>query len=394
MRKNEIVFLAMLLLGFNTKAIKPQETIARLARISLTILHTFNGTDGSQPTVPLTLGDDQCLYGIAEHGGKKNCSDNGGCGTIFKLERQGNGREFQLVFSFPNTTNYSPTSPLVSLNGTLYGLSAMGLNFGANLYSVKINESLSIIQFIPSNSLSAGITLQKGKFFGVADSSSTSPPNVQFFSLESDGSNFETFVVDNKLVGTAIASPMLSAENGYLYGTASRVGTFKGGTVFRLDPLTQKADLVCSFNETVGTDPLNLMQTTDDRIFGVAVSGGTYNAGTLFEVHENSCDTVHSFNKIDGLSPIGKLVQYDEKTLYGTTLVGGKNGRGNIYEVTLGDEVMVTSVYDFDSSEGGFPSAGLTKAGNNTFYGVNSGWDTIHDRIESNGTIFEFVITE
>ena len=58
---------------------------------ALTPLHSFDGTDGSDPESGLVLGFDGYFYGTASNGGSSNCSP--GCGTVFvfKLNTSGNG---------------------------------------------------------------------------------------------------------------------------------------------------------------------------------------------------------------------------------------------------------------------------------------------------------------
>ena len=49
-----------------------------------TILHTFtDGTDGAYPNAPLVLDASGNIYGAADSGG--DCSQQGGCGTLFKI---------------------------------------------------------------------------------------------------------------------------------------------------------------------------------------------------------------------------------------------------------------------------------------------------------------------
>jgi hypothetical protein len=60
---------------------------------TLTVLHTFTGTDGEFPTGHLLRDSVGNLYGSTSGGGDLNCYDgvNGfpGCGTVFKLAVNG-----------------------------------------------------------------------------------------------------------------------------------------------------------------------------------------------------------------------------------------------------------------------------------------------------------------
>jgi uncharacterized repeat protein (TIGR03803 family) len=58
-----------------------------LASQTLTTLHDFSGSDGSNPRAGLALGQDGALYGTTATGGTGNCplQNGGNCGTLFKI---------------------------------------------------------------------------------------------------------------------------------------------------------------------------------------------------------------------------------------------------------------------------------------------------------------------
>jgi uncharacterized repeat protein (TIGR03803 family) len=50
------------------------------------VLHSFSGSDGSEPTAPVVIGSGGVLYGTTELGGSHICGGLGnGCGTVFSL---------------------------------------------------------------------------------------------------------------------------------------------------------------------------------------------------------------------------------------------------------------------------------------------------------------------
>jgi uncharacterized repeat protein (TIGR03803 family) len=51
-----------------------------------TILHSFNHTDGANPSAPVIIGRDGGLYGTTASGGTSACPLIGGCGTVFQLK--------------------------------------------------------------------------------------------------------------------------------------------------------------------------------------------------------------------------------------------------------------------------------------------------------------------
>jgi uncharacterized repeat protein (TIGR03803 family) len=50
----------------------------------LTVVHSFNSTDGANPAAGLLLATNDNFYGTTEYGGQTSVYCNYGCGTIFK----------------------------------------------------------------------------------------------------------------------------------------------------------------------------------------------------------------------------------------------------------------------------------------------------------------------
>lgn len=93
-----------------------------------TILHLFNGADGSDPIATLTVGNDGVMYSTTSQGGANmNCS--GGCGTIFSITT---GGAFTSLYDFCALSGcldgyYSGDGPLFQeTNGTFYDTNAYG----------------------------------------------------------------------------------------------------------------------------------------------------------------------------------------------------------------------------------------------------------------------------
>ena len=83
----------------------------------------------------------------------------------------------------------------------------------------------------------------------------------------------------------------------------------------------------------------------------------------------------------DGVHPFASLI-YAKGTLYGTTGLGGANGLGTVYKMTLGGQENV--IYSFKGgTDGCTPFAGLVVL-TNLLYGATFGSSSC----SSNGTIF------
>jgi uncharacterized repeat protein (TIGR03803 family) len=85
----------------------------------VTVLHSFDGADGSAPQSALVLATDGNLYGTTAGPMNFGCPAPAGCGTIFQITTAG---AFTLLHSFSGTDGANPVGGLVqATNGTLYG---------------------------------------------------------------------------------------------------------------------------------------------------------------------------------------------------------------------------------------------------------------------------------
>lgn len=95
-----------------------------------TILHTFGGSpnDGAEPIAGLTMDNAGNLYGTTAYGGTVNTPDcNGGCGTVFTLQRSGGSWVYSIIHSFQFSDGATPVSELViDPQGNLYGTASTG----------------------------------------------------------------------------------------------------------------------------------------------------------------------------------------------------------------------------------------------------------------------------
>jgi uncharacterized repeat protein (TIGR03803 family) len=89
---------------------------------TLTTLHSFDVSDGESPDAILVQGTDGNLFGTTPFGGSGNCSN--GCGTVFKITPSGT---FTTQHSFDGTDGSSAQAGLVqATNGAFYGATSSG----------------------------------------------------------------------------------------------------------------------------------------------------------------------------------------------------------------------------------------------------------------------------
>jgi len=92
---------------------------------ALTTLFNFHFTDGQQPSTKLVFGPDGSLYGTTGLGGSTNNNPVGnGLGTVFRITTDG---VFTSLVLFQGTNGSNPSSPLIVGNdGNLYGTTQHG----------------------------------------------------------------------------------------------------------------------------------------------------------------------------------------------------------------------------------------------------------------------------
>lgn len=238
---------------------------------SLTVLHSFNGSDGANPASTLVQVSNANLYGTATQGGSStNCSAGGvaGCGTIFEIMPSGT---MTVLHSFDGADGEYPGyqgTMIQASDGFLYGTTNGGGSGKGSLCAYGCGTLFKV-----------SLT---GNFTKLYD----------FCSLAncSDGS---------------LPSSLVQGTDGNFYGTTSGGGNSTGsGTIFRITPQGVLTTLYyfCSQADCAdGASPqAALMQDTDGNFYGVTEGGGSQNWGTIYRFSM-------------GLGPFAKLLQKSGK---------------------------------------------------------------------------------
>ncbi len=191
---------------------------------------------------------------------------------------------------------------------------------------------------------------------------------------------------------------LIEGRDGRFYGTTSQGGTSNTGTVFAITSAGSLTTLY-NFSGTVdGATPLaKLVQGTDGLFYGTTILGGANNDGTVFQISSNGLfASLHSFTGADGATPEADLVQGSDGRFYGTTSQGGANNTGTVFAITSAG--VLTTLYSFTGgADGATPTAGLIQGADGFFYGATFLGGTNQDgtvfQIGSNGvitTIYQF----
>jgi uncharacterized repeat protein (TIGR03803 family) len=98
---------------------------AKAPSASFRLLYDFNGT-GSRPSASL-ISVNGTLYGTTAYGGTGGSCGSNGCGTVFSLTTSGKER---VLYTFSFRDGESPSAGLIDVNGTLYGTTIQGGEYG------------------------------------------------------------------------------------------------------------------------------------------------------------------------------------------------------------------------------------------------------------------------
>jgi uncharacterized repeat protein (TIGR03803 family) len=173
-------------------------------------------------------------------------------------------------------------------------------------------------------------------------------------------------------------------------------------------PAAAQEKVLYSFSGSIssGTDGSSpyagLVMDAKGDLFGTTTGGGAYNSiyggdGTVFELTPGAGGSytekvLYSFgaNASDGVNPQAGLVLDAKGNLYGSTVSGGKNGAGTVYELVAGTTLPWTEkiLYSFgvNSTDGSGPKAGVILDATGNVYGT-----TTAGGANSLGTAFELV---
>jgi uncharacterized repeat protein (TIGR03803 family) len=148
-----------------------------------------------------------------------------------------------------------------------------------------------------------------------------------------------------------------------------------------------------NFNGTNGYYPTGLFADAHGDLFGTTIGGGTNGYGTVFEItktghgYASSPTTLVDFNGTNGSQPTGSLIADAHGDLFGTTFAGGPNGYGTVFEIVNtahGYASTPTTLVSFNGANGAGPAAGLIANAHGDLFGTTSGSVPSGD-----GTVFE-----
>jgi uncharacterized repeat protein (TIGR03803 family) len=282
-------------------------------------------TDGAGPHGGVTLGIDGNFYGTTQGGGTK------GAGTAFKVTPTGT---LTTLWNFTNGTDDSAPiyAPLQGQDGSFYGVSEEQYNG------------------------------QNGTFFKLTSTGVLTPHTFSYTNGATP--NLPTQGTDGNFYGTAQVGGDATCRCGVVYkGTAA-------GKITVLHKFTGYP--------SDGNNPWGILtQGSDGNFYGTTRAGGSANAGVAFKITPTGVYTVlHSFNSYagDGTLPLAGMIQGPDGNFYGTTGSGGSKNAGSIFQLTpAGVEKTLYSFCSVTCSNGFGAATPLVLHTNGKFYGNTNG---------------------
>lgn len=265
------------------------------------------------------------------------------------------------------------------------------------------------------------VTGTDGNLYGTTETDGTGTYGT-IYQLTTSGSinTLHTFTS-----GTDGANPYASllSYNGVLYGVAEGGGA-GNGTVFQIttsgsfntlhtfsggvDGANPFGTLVSgTTNQTVNVTGTNPVTQSLGAVIGTAKNGGVNGDGSVFLVGlSGTYQNLYSFaGGTDGANPVSGLIRGTNGSYYGTTIAGGTNNAGTVYQLTVTStetQVSGTStpltyateqpIYSFSGlADGGSPYGGVIQETDGYLYGTTetggtSGYGTVY-RISTSGSL-------
>jgi uncharacterized repeat protein (TIGR03803 family) len=377
----------MLMLGMLTSASYGQ---------TLTILHNFGATptDGQAPGSGGIVDKHGNVFGTTDAGGVAGGGFNG---VVFEISPPTAGSTTwteTILHRFTGTPDgLNPQSRLVmTSDGALFGTTNRG---GANglgtAYTVKLKSNKAATESVICDFGSSAfdiVTPNLGFLVG------PDPQKCQEDGGSCGSTDFnEVDSKDDKRLADDCedhhgddAETLFGADQGGANGT---------GAVYVLGPRTKGKSLVETilynfkvFQSGDAEGPSGeLVLDCKGNLFGLTAQGGVNNLGAVYEVspptHQDGARTekvIYSFNGTDGTLPAGPLLLGKNGQLFGTTISGGTNDGGTVFELAppslAGHQWIHTIVYAFTGgADGGSPGNGVISDGKGRLFGTAS--DTI-----------------
>jgi uncharacterized repeat protein (TIGR03803 family) len=379
------ISIASLFLTVNLASAAPGQDFA------FTNIFSFNGTNGAEPWCRLIQARDGNFYGTTYSGGGYIV----GPGTIFRMTPSG---DLTTLHIFDFASGYYPAAGLLQASdGNFYGTTTEAgisrTSDGIIFRMTPTGEFTNLYAFSGADGSNpwAGPLVQgrDGFLYGTTESGGSGELPGSIYQISTNGF-FNSLCGLYGEDGYIPYGGLVEGSDGNFYGTMSEGGGgIAWGTVFKVTPSGAYTRLF-SFNGQDGAIPFGgLVQGKDGNFYGTTTQGGPsygdpnsvngQGFGTIFKITTNGeLTTLFNFNGTNGAYPYGPLMQGSDSRLYGVTLAGGaytnffpqvdSAGYGTLFQITTNGEL--TTLYSFDQTNGAEALGTPMQASDGSFYGT------------------------
>lgn len=234
------------------------------------------------------------LYGTTLSGGTGYCYFSGpGCGTVFSISTSG---KESTIYSFQGGSDGEhPWVGLVNVNGTLYGATAQGGQYGeGTVFSVTpagVEHVLHSFTGLPDGSSPYGaLVYANGLLYGTAENGGSNNWGC-VYSVTTSGTEKVVYSFGTKKNDALNPQAGLLYYKGSLYGTTAQGGgqgscDFGCGTVYKVSTSGTETVVYGFTGGADGGGPLSQLTAVKDLIYGTTQYGGNtnYEWGTVFSL--------------------------------------------------------------------------------------------------------------
>ena len=261
-----------------------------------------------------------------------------------------------------------------SLSGT--GLSVSSGNYSLTGTAAAITSELRALSFtsvdgVPNTSVTTTFTLR--------DTSSAYGVDT----YDSQGSTQATFTGAD---GKSPLSNLVSDAAGDLFGVTSEGGAENAGTVFEIAKSTGELTTLATFTGANGATPAGgLTIDAEGDLFGTTVNGGADGDGTVFEIAKSTGEltTLATFTGANGDNPFGTVISDAAGDLFGTAAYAGAGGYGTVFEIAKSTGEL-TTLATFSGANGENPFGTVISDAAGDLFGT-----TANGGADGDGTVFE-----
>jgi uncharacterized repeat protein (TIGR03803 family) len=333
-----------------------------------TLYHFTNDSDGLTPAAPLYEGGDGNFYGTTSGGGGGGSGGSGlaDAGTVFQISPAGGIPTNLYTFPIPSEVilanapvGVAPETGLIEgTNGLYYGTTSTG---GANsdgfgeaagtLFTVSPTSALTVLSLYPVGSSGGSSSVQgsDGNFYGVLTNGGAGFGSV--YKVTSSGNLTLLYNFQGAGDGGNPLGPLVEGADGNFYGVtllgslpAAGFADVGNGTIFKITPAGVLTTLYV-FNSNGGSSAAEgefpnagLFLGGDGNFYGTVIGGGANNGGGIFQITPGGKYTLlYSFTSTDAipLTGVGSVVQGSDGNFYGAGQVGGADGFGGIFKLSI-----------------------------------------------------------